>query len=818
MKKVFTLSIALSMILGMSINAQKRVINSENGMKTRIVNVNNANVYNVSQQNSFDVKMTADRSSRARNIVFYDFEDGMPDGFELIYDERPWQVVATDPEGDIPDHDGKFALATDDPNANMSDVWMILPPVYLENAENAKLVFDQCLATYQWEKKTIRVSIDEKETWQTVATLGTSGTAFVWHEEEISLDDFVGQGNLYIAFHYSDIFTPGGNWTYPWAVDNIAIEADLVQTEYDITFNVKNEDSDPLNAKITVKQGETIKYQGVCVNGIITFEDVDGDAYTYDAEFEGYNTISGVAFNADATKTINVTMIKTVHNVVTFNVLNIATSAPVNATVKLKQAGSIKHQGVCVNGTITFGEVVTGNYTYDVEYSGYESIIGVALNVDTDKTVDVKMTAIIYYDISFAVKNKLSTNLNATVSVYKGGEEYFAGDCFSGKITFYDVEEGDYTYNVEYSSYETISGVAFRSDATKTINVEMVEIIGYKPFNLSVDVNGANADFSWSNYGLPMPISYYSPDWRPAQITGWYEDYQIDCVGVVFDLEEYPYAVLTQVDFLQTMMLILIGLEEPCEYKVNIIDINEKKLIYTSPVFSTINAYEVYTWEYVPLPNIDGWGGKMIGVYCEPLTLFNYYDVFKWNIPTVCLEGGDRETSMTYTINKYSYQLGTGIQQYDVGEAMYRLWILTEDGKKVQLGGKSFKNFEVFLDETSKGTTSNKSYKFTNLADGVYDAGVRGVYETDFTETAVHRFTVGEGNIDNVKYLLSYFVDDKGVLTVKTETQAMSLEIYSMDGQLVRSAVKNSAVLPQRGVYAVKANVAGNVVNFKVVW
>jgi hypothetical protein len=392
--------------------------------------------------------------------------------------------------------------------------------------------------------------------------------------------------------------------------------------------------------------------------------------------------------------------------------------------------------------------------------------------------------------------------LNATVYLKYNGNIIQQGDCINGKITFSNVFAYEYTYEVAYPSYTTITDV-LDVNSEKTMNLTMDEIIGLPPFNLNVSVdNSFDVTLSWFNYE-EYPVTYWNQNWNSPdgelQFPGtWY--------GVIFDLKDYPYAILTGLDFYHFPQ----HLSGDCDYVIHIVDIDSKKIIYSTPTLTTTgdNRWENVTWD-----NIDGYGGKKIGIFLEGKTLY----LGMIHNPTLVADAkGNHKNS--YSINAQTLTT-TLIPETGLGEYLMTLLILDDDAK-VELDSKYLlQNFEVFLDDVSQGTTNNRSFVFEGLEEGsTHKAGVKAVYKTKSTETTEKEFTVVVSKIGNVQYSLSYFVDNNGLLTVKTDAGFVNIEVYSMNGQLIKKSEINSVKLPHHGVYTIKATVDGNTLNFKVVW
>jgi len=172
-------------------------------------------------------KITEKRNSKGTVIVSYDFEEGMPEDFELIDGTCGWGI-GWGPDGSstsggstyfpIPDHDGKYAYINEDRcNGANHDVWMILPPLDFSDYYSPRITYDQISKSS--DILTVKVSIDNKDTWIDFPTERDLG----WITSSINFAQFGGEENVYIAFHFND----DNKWGYGWAIDNIIIEESL---------------------------------------------------------------------------------------------------------------------------------------------------------------------------------------------------------------------------------------------------------------------------------------------------------------------------------------------------------------------------------------------------------------------------------------------------------------------------------------------------------------------------------------------------------------------------------------------------------------
>ena len=81
---------------------------------------------------------------------------------------------------------------------------------------------------------------------------------------------------------------------------------------FDVTFNIKDTQSAPLDAAVTVYFGTNIAYNGTAVSGTIVFNDVPTGDYAYDIVLDGYTSILSVAFTVGVDTIIDVEMIEIV--------------------------------------------------------------------------------------------------------------------------------------------------------------------------------------------------------------------------------------------------------------------------------------------------------------------------------------------------------------------------------------------------------------------------------------------------------------------------------------------------------------------------
>lgn len=156
------------------------------------------------------------------DVVFFDFETGLPTNGQLVNGDCGWLFG---PNGSstyfpIPAH-GNYAYANDDQcNADMSDVWLILPPVDFTGIVNPYIAFTN---VRYYDIFTIKASTDGAS-WTDVTTLSADNIN-TWQDENVDLTAYANAPNVFIAFHYND----NGVWGYGWAVDDVMLPGSLVE-------------------------------------------------------------------------------------------------------------------------------------------------------------------------------------------------------------------------------------------------------------------------------------------------------------------------------------------------------------------------------------------------------------------------------------------------------------------------------------------------------------------------------------------------------------------------------------------------------------
>jgi len=316
-----------------------------------------------------------------------------------------------------------------------------------------------------------------------------------------------------------------------------------------------------------------------------------------------------------------------------------------------------------------------------------------------------------------------------------------------------------------------------------------------------------NATLSWVDYDL-YPFSYWNPAFDPNSIMAVYQGLNMG-FGVVFDLKDYPDAILSEVDFFHWDFF---NLNRDFDYIIYIVDVENKNIIYQTDVLTTTGNKK---WEKVKfLDHLYDYGGQKVGVFLQGKHI-HQSGTNQFANPMLASDNKSPAPVKSCQINLENLNV-TPLGGY-IGEYLMTLWISIYDSVKVPVGAKVQQGYEVLLDGVSKGTTTNKSFELSGLNSGTYLAGVRAVYETGTTQTIVREFTINLG-IEDTKYVLTYYIDNSGLLTVKADAQTVKLNVYSLLGQLIGNSASNSIRLPQQGVYVVNALIDGKTINLKIVW
>jgi len=181
---------------------------------------------------------------------------------------------------------------------------------------------------------------------------------------------------------------------------------------YEVTFDVKDENNEPITGATITLDGQTN------APGDYVFTDIEPGTYDYTVEKEGYETVEGEVEVVNEDVTVDVIMHKTTYEVV-FNVVDEDNEPLTDAVVTLDGMENAP-------GDYVFTDVDPGIYDYMVEKGGYETAEGVVEVVDENVTVEVTMHKVTY-EVAF--------NVDITRAIDHGLLEGFDPGIHSIKIT-----------------------------------------------------------------------------------------------------------------------------------------------------------------------------------------------------------------------------------------------------------------------------------------------------------------------------------------------------------------------------------------------
>gem|GEM_PF-2016184 len=343
-------------------------------------------------------------------------------------------------------------------------------------------------------------------------------------------------------------------------------------------------------------------------------------------------------------------------------------------------------------------------------------------------------------EIKFAVK--VATNSGnspegaAVVLTNQNGNAayvYSATADEQGEVAFPSVWRGVYDLTVALDGYDDFNATGIQIAEESGYNAELRETI-YTPFGLEIEhLSVLDARFSWNN-PEPLKISYYQePDYN--DLNAVFEDLNLG-YGTIFDLSDYPDAVITAIDFHHGSW----GKSGIWNYQIHVADMDTRRRILVTDQLQTTGDDK---WERgIALGNIEELGGKQVGIFMEPLSGENG-DAYP------CLSADKITVTPLYSyfdVNLNTF-VGTIIQPTALfGEWLMDLWIMTTNGDHIKIsnrrGSSPFASYTVYLDGEEKASgLQDAEYVFTELISGDYSAGVKAVYATGETEVVSLDFT-----------------------------------------------------------------------------
>lgn len=264
-------------------------------------------------------------------------------------------------ETDIQVHSGTKSVYHNDDNGANTD-WLISPAVNL--VESGDLVFweyQNWYTYYELHKVSVLDGPDPATATELGVLYSEVGIEDTWVEKTFSLDLYAGQ-TVYFGFYYE------GDNADEWYLDDITVVGRAPLANYDVTFNIADGDAVNLNAEVTVYSGATEMFNGVAVDGTITFADVIEGNYTYDVELVGYFSQTGVALTVDGEEIVDVVLVLDLTSVSeVINVNSIAYPNPSTGLYTVAVDGQYEAKIYDVTGKLVYASTLTStNNTIDL--------------------------------------------------------------------------------------------------------------------------------------------------------------------------------------------------------------------------------------------------------------------------------------------------------------------------------------------------------------------------------------------------------------------------------------------------------------------
>lgn len=264
-------------------------------------------------------------------------------------------------ETDIQVHSGTKSVYHNDDDVANAD-WLISPAVNLVESGDLTFWEYQNYGSYYELHKVVVLDGPDPATAAELGVLYSEvGVEDTWTEKTFSLDLYAGQ-TVYFGFYYE------GTYADEWFLDDITVVGREPLATYDVTFNIADGDAVNLNAEVTLYSGATEMFNGVAVDGTITFADVPEGDYTYDVELVGYFSQTDVALTVDGVETVDVVLVldlTSVSDIIDVN--NIAYPNPSNGLFTVAVDGQYEAKIYDVTGKMVHSSTLSSsNNTIDL--------------------------------------------------------------------------------------------------------------------------------------------------------------------------------------------------------------------------------------------------------------------------------------------------------------------------------------------------------------------------------------------------------------------------------------------------------------------
>ena len=732
--------------------------------------------------------------TRGIPIFITDFEIGIPGSFELIDGDCGWAIgegsFGSPGSGGsnyfpIPEHDGKYAYVNDDScNGDMSDVWMILPPIDFSEYSAPRLIYDQFNTAY--DILTVKVSTDNKETW---TDFPTERGGNKWITSIIDLVDFEGLDSVFIAFHYND----NGDWGRGWAIDNIIIET-------------------PFERDMLVI--DIFPYGGIAGKTVIPKVVVKNDGISSESEWS-------------VTITDNISYTSTKNG----SDLSVGETITVEMDEWIQPAGNIN-----LKATITLlgdenpnNDIMEKIITISDGYSS--SAYAGNLTAGTYNTFDIQTGELTFSgtisNTSFPISEEYNGNYIYRLLIDNTIGYVYPDGIFEpvGKLS--GIDEDDYAVTMSYN-WNNDKWYLFGSDYVfYSFDISDLEVIRIAYSGLS-DMLIA-MDFAHDGYiygpcfdGYLYKIDPVTGNFEQVGETGIDLYYQQD---VSYDYEHFRlYSIACNSSAIFTYGFYDIATGE----FVTIHNYGDGQQRTPFVILNEPNPY--YTFTMIVTDGTNPIEGAKVTIFSENTSISTVYYTDSEGVIQCSLING----TYSYNISISGYLPKSGqftidnedeILEIELTEIIEYYTVTFNIANEV--GSPLNANVFIINNESViyEGTTIDGTIIFNDVLEGEYiynvesegyDSilGVKLIVNENITENIIMNYS----NIKNVSFQITYYINEIGLLTVDIGNEIINLEVWSMNGQLVKKSNTNCVFLPQRGVYAVKAYFGGKVIGFKVVW
>ena len=258
----------------------------------------------------------------------------------------------------------------------------------------------------------------------------------------------------------------------------------LNETTYTTTFSVTDGTNQLEN--VTVYINNTNIYTNH--NGIATTDLVNG-TYAYTVNLDGYEQVTGDVIVSNAIQNIDIVLPELTYTT-SFTITD-GTNPIENANININDTDIQTNE----NGIATI-ELTNGNYSYTVNYNGYDELLGTVTVNNNSQNIDLTLNETTYI-LSFTVTDGATPLENANININQT-------DIITNEngIATINLTNGTYNYSVTLSDYSTFSSVAIINGANENISVPLTLVsINQLENNLLIFPNPTNGIINLQNHG-----------------------------------------------------------------------------------------------------------------------------------------------------------------------------------------------------------------------------------------------------------------------------------------------------------------------------